>query len=565
MEERPQQRSVLGRYWPVLVVGVVVAAVVLVGALRGGDDGDDGGEVAADTTAPDTDEGEGEGEDEGEGASAEDAPDCDPETGRIMIPSVYAPNCVPLWDDAADNGGATHAGVTADEIVVVVYGGEPDENALQARSALGLDPPSDEEHAENRQKVVDTYNALFETYGRTVHVEVLETDAAGNDEVAARANAIRAADEMGAFAVVGGPANTPVFAEELANRGVLCLCTASLPIERYLEWAPHVWGGLMSSTQGYVHRADFILSQLAGEPAEFAGDEAFHTQERTFGLVWYDTPDNAYADGVAYFEELLAAEGVELELDIRYEYGTGANLDEDAQSIIAQMKEAGVTSVIFAGDPFMPTSLTNQATAQDYWPEWILTGSTGTDVSALARSYDQEQWRHAFGISFTLPIMDPRLEQQEGNVVSWHLGEELSTYPEITSWDLLFRGIHLAGPELTPETFRDGLFSFEPVSGHATRYGVSYGTELWEWEDYTSADDVKIIWYDPDTADPREENEEVLGVYRCIDGCRRYLPGELGDIGPLFEEDGSIVWFTERPEGDRSPQYPPRTGREDAS
>lgn len=127
MEERPNQRSAFARYWPVLIVAVVLAAVVAIGALSGGDDDgdDDGDEVAADTTQAtdeDGDDGEGDGGDGDEGDDdAMSAPDCDPETGRIMVPTLLAPNCVPLWDDTADNGGATHNGVTADSITVVVY------------------------------------------------------------------------------------------------------------------------------------------------------------------------------------------------------------------------------------------------------------------------------------------------------------------------------------------------------------------------------------------------------------------------------------------------------------
>ena len=560
MEERPQQRSAIARYWPVLVVGIVVLAVVAVGALRGGDDDDDGGtdgEVAADTTeAGDGDDGGEEPQDD-----ATSAPDCDPETGRIMLPTLLAPNCVPLWDDAADNGGATHTGVTADEITVVIYDGPDTAETDIVRDAAGTSEITPEERNSNRERVFEAYNALYETYGRTVVPVVMETEAEGNDEVGARADAIRAADELGAFAVIGGPTGTTAFASELASRGVLCFCTASLPQERYEEWAPHVWPGLMSSTQAYIHRAQFITDQLAGEPAEFAGDETFRTQERTFGLVWYETADGAYADGVRFFEAQLAESGIELAQSISYIYGTGDTLDEDAQTIIARMKEAGVTSVIFAGDPFMPANLTNQATAQDYWPEWIITGSTGTDSSALARRYDQEQWSHAFGISLLLPVLDPAMTQQEGNIVSWFHGEELSSYPGIYEVGRLFTGIHLAGPELTPETFRDGMFTFEPVWGHPTEYGVSYGQDIWPFDDYTGADDVKVIWWDPDTADPTVENDPPMGVYRYVDGGQRYLPGEMGDIGEFFDEEGTVIWFQERPEGDVPPQYPPRTGR----
>ena len=558
MEEQPNQKSVLARYWPVAVVAVVILAIVAVGLLSGGDDdeGDDG-DVAADTSAPEDDGGGDEPSDD-----AMSAPDCDPETGRIMVPTLLAPNCVPLWDDTADNGGATHTGVTADEITLVIYDGPDTDETAIVRGAAGTEDITPEETAANRQQVIDTYNALYETYGRTVVPTVMATEAEGNDEVAARADAIRAADELGAFAVIGGPAGTTAFAEELANRGVLCFCTGSLPQERYEEWAPHVWPGLMSSTQAYIHRSDFILDQLAGKPAEFAGDEAFTSQERTFGLVWYETADGAYADGVAFFEEQLADGGIELVESASYIYGTGDTLDEDAQTIIARMKAAGVTSVIFAGDPFMPANLTAQATAQDYWPEWIITGSTGTDSSALARRYDQEQWSHAFGISLLLPTLDPAMTQQEGNVVSWFLGQELSSYPSIYEVGRLFTGIHLAGPELTPETFRDGMFSYEPVWGHPTEYGVSYGQDIWPFDDYTGADDVKVIWWDPDTADPTVENDPPMGVYRYVDGGKRYLPGEMGEIGTFFDEEGTVIWFTERPEGDVPPQYPPRTSRE---
>lgn len=535
----------------------MVLAVVAVGLLSGGDD-DDGDDVAADTTEATDDEepAEGEGEDD-----AMSAPDCDPETGRIMVPTLLAPNCVPLWDDTADNGGATHVGVTADTITVVVYDGPDTEETEIVQTATGTLEITEEERNANREKVAEAYNALYENYGREIEIVVMKTEAESNDEVGARADAIRAAEELGAFAVIGGPAGG-TFASELASRGVLCFCTASLPQERYDEWAPHVWPGLMSSTQAYIHRADFVVNQLAGKPAEFAGDEALQSQDRTFGLVWYETADGAYADGVNFFKEQLAEGGVELVDDVSYIYGTGDTLDEDAQTIIARMKDAGVTSVIFAGDPFMPANLTAQATAQDYWPEWIITGSTGTDSSALARRYDQQQWAHAFGISLLLPTLDPDMTQQEGNVVSWYLGEELSNYPNIYEIGRLATGVHLAGPDLNPETFRDGMFSYEPVWHHPTEYGVSYGQDIWPFDDYTGADDIKVIWWDPETPDPTVENDPPLGVYRYVDGGQRYLPGEMDDIGEFFDEEGTVIWFQERPEGDVPPQYPPRTSRE---
>lgn len=571
MDEPTKNSSAIARYWPVLVVVVVIAAVVAIATLGGGgdDDGEDDVATGSDTTVETGGDDEGDGGDEGAGGDgewsmegAEDAPDCDPETGRIMVPSVYAPNCVPLWPEGADNGGATWQGVTADEIVVAVYDAENvlPEEVRDARERTGVTTPEAVEQQENREKLVSAYNDLFETYGRRVRIEIVPATGQPSDEAAARADAIYIAEEVKAFAVLGGPTGTNAYADELAERGVICLCTASQPIENYLNWAPHVWSGLMASTQGYVHRADFVANRLAGSPAEYAGDPTFQETERSFALVWYETADGAYQAGARFFEERLAQSGVELVASLPYV--AGGNTEEDAQAIITRLKAEGVTSVILATDPFMPQNLTAQATAQDYWPEWIITGSTGTDSSTLARLYDQEQWAHAFGISYLLPPIDPDYTQREGNLVSWHLGEELTSYPGIYDWGRLFTGIHLAGPNLTPETFRDGLFSFKPVWDHATEFGVSYGDALWEWDDYVGADDITLIYWDPEAPNTLNDRGEV-GMYRYLDMGKRYLPGEVGETTtPFFDPTNTVVVFDERPEADRPPQYPRRSGRE---
>jgi hypothetical protein len=565
-DDTDRARAGLARYWPVAVALVVIAAVVAIGALVTADDDDDG-EVASPTTAPTTD---GTGDGSGDGLSDVDAwraadpmeaPDCDPDTGRIMVPSVYAPNCVPLWPEGGDNGGATHRGVTADEIVVAVYLGQQDAAAQGAIDNLGLADLSDEEIAANRDAMVGAYNDLYETYGRRIRWVGLEATGGPSDEASARSDAIRAAEEIGAFAVIGGPTGTNAFVEELVERQVLCLCTNSQPAEAYVRWSPYVWGGLMASSQSTIQMVDYIDERIARRPAEFAGDPAFRERERVIGSVRYETADGAYAEATAYFGELLEEIGVTIEPSIAYIYGAGDTLAEDAANAISRLKAAGVTTVMFSGDPFMPIYLTQAATAQEYYPEWLMTGLTYVDIRGFARQYDQDQWRNAFGLSMLLPPIDPDYVQRSGNLVSWHLGEELSSYPGIYDWGRLFQGIHLAGPILTPETFRDGLFSFDRVHSHQTEFGVSFGEELWPLPDYTAADDVTEIWWDPDALDPTETSE-VRGMYRYTDAARRFGPGQIDQIeGTLFDTEGTIIYFEERPEADRAPQYPRRSGR----
>jgi hypothetical protein len=559
MGDTPKKRSGLARYWPVLAVIVVAAAALGIGAVVGGG-GDDGDEAGSSPAATD-------GEPPALAAFPDedplDAPDCDPDTGRLAIPSVYAPNCVPVWPEDRDNGGETSSGVTADEIVVAFYNGQDDPTATAIGDEIaGEDAPTEEELDQYRAQVVEAYNALYETYGRTVRVVEIDATGSASDDAAARADAIKIADDIGAFAVIGGPAQTTVYAQELAARGVVCLCATGQPQELYDELAPHAWGATMASTQGYVHRADYVANHLAGEPAEFAGDPAFQDQERTFGIVYYETADGSRGPGVDFFEERLGESDVELADRIPYILDL-TRAPEDAATIVARLKDEGVTSVIFAGDPFFPIYLTEAATNQDYFPEWIVTGSTGTDATAFARRYDQEQWSHAFGLSFLLARVDPDVVDEAGNWVSWYLGETLEQYPNIFDFGRLFAGIHLAGPDLTPETYRDGMFSYKPIGGYRTVFGASYGNHRWPWPDYAGSDDVTLIWWDADATGQDETGAEGTGMYRYMNNGERFLPGEVADAPSApFDEADTVTVMDEIPADDLPPDYERRTSRE---
>ena len=80
----------------------------------------------------------------------------------------------------------------------------------------------------------------------------------------------------------------------------------------------------------------------------------------------------------------FADNGIELATDIEFTLDL-AHAQETARTNIARLKEAGVTTVIYYGDPLMPASLTTEATAQDYHPEWILGSSVLMDTSLFAR------------------------------------------------------------------------------------------------------------------------------------------------------------------------------------
>jgi hypothetical protein len=558
MGDTPKKRTGLARYWPVLAVVVVLVAALGIGAVVGGGGGDDD-EAASSAT-------KGAAPPAYAAFKGEDpmgAPDCDKSTGRLMIPTLLAPNCVPLWPEDRDNGGATSTGVTDDEIVVAHYNAQVDPTAdALANQILGPDRPTPEENNEFRQEEVKAYNALYETYGRKL--KLVEVDASGPaaDDAAGRADAIKIADDLHAFAVLGGPAQTNAYAEELAARKVICVCLAGQPGEVYQRLSPYVWGLTMSSSEAYTHRADYVINKLAGKKAQYAGDPAFQKEDRRFAIVYYETADSSRKAGVDAFEKQLKDAGVNLADRIPYILDL-SKASEDATTIIAKLKDEGVTSVIFAGDGIFPIYLTGAATQQNYNPEWIITGSTGTDITALARRYDQKQWAHAFGISQLVARVDPEQAEKEANPISWYLGKPFDAYPNIFDIGLMFSGIQLAGPDLTPESFRDGLFSLKPINGHTTVTGSSFGNAgIWPDDDYNGVDDVTEVWWDPAATGKDETSAEGSGMYRYMDNGKRYMPGEVGKSTAVpFDEAETITILPTTPAADLPTQYPHRTSR----
>ena len=492
-----------------------------------------------------------------EGAGA----DCDTNTGRIKVPTVAAPPCVPPF--SGDNGGSTYQGVSADTIKVVYFQAESDPAVDAALTAAGANNTPEERKA-TMEDYVDYFNHHYELYGR--QVELIHRAGSGDteDDAVGRADALAIAQDDKAFAVFGAPTSTK-FVEELAAHGVLCICTTSQPQELYERLAPYVgYTTLMSSTQGYIHRAEYVGKRLNGRNAVHAGTSdgvPMNASPRKFGLLWYETPENAYAAGVKFFVEELKKYNVTLTENLAYP-SNYAQASERARTLIQRLKSAGVNTVIFSGDPIAPAIFTKEATRQLYFPEWILTGSALTDTTLFARTYDQQQWNKAFGISF----LTARGADEAGSAYRthmWHHGREATAnnqygtiYP--TPWTF-FTGVHLAGPNLTVESWQAGLFSY-PLSGSGRKTSAtsSFGNHgIWPFTDYTNYDDVTEIWWDPSATGEDEVGNQGAGMYRYVDGGVRYLPGQHPSTDPkAFDPEGTVTTYETPPPGEEQPEYP---------
>jgi hypothetical protein len=214
----------------------------------------------------------------------------------------------------------------------------------------------------------------------------------------------------------------------------------------------------------------------------------------------------------------------------------------------------------------MPIYLTKAATAQDYYPEWIITGTVLTDTTVFGRLYDQKQWAHAFGVS-SLPARVPPDQAEAWRLHEWWFGEAPKATKTVTvimePLRTLMLGIHAAGPDLTPETFRDGLFAMPPLGGLGPLSPrISFGEKgLFAAPDFNAVDDMQEVWWNADAEGPDEQGEDGDGMMEYADGGKRYLPGEMPAGEPrAFDPEGAVDLYTKIPEDQRPPSYPKPKG-----
>jgi hypothetical protein len=483
-----------------------------------------------------------------------EGPQCGPD-GRQLGISAYMPPCA-RWD-GGDNGGATEDGVTADQVVVVRYLPQLDPGTQAILQSANL-----ADDAETIRRAYETFfrysNLHYQTYGREVVFQDFVASGPSESDEAMKADALLIAEEIRPFAVIeGNPAAPmpPVLIRELGVRGVLCMCSTSAPAQYYAELGEHVFSSLPTMDEYAINAAEYIAKKLAGKPAVNAGDEfnpvqSFQDDTRRFGLIYFNgARGTVYPEGEqarqAFVRE-FARYGLRFEVEIGYIYDPGRN-QQDVTNMIAQMKDAGVTTIVPAWDPLYPILITREATNQLYFPEWFIIGTGLSDTITGGRLYDQQQWRHAFGIS---PLWVPwaTVANSSGYREYHHMRPQDPPGAEGVLVNIyrariqtLFRGIHLSGPTLTREGFAAAQYSYPPTGGTAGLPLVYLTPEF-----PTEIKDFSEVWWDADTRGPDERGEVANGMMRRADGGRRYQPGQW-PTGDPSRANGATV--SDTPEG----------------
>lgn len=472
--------------------------------------------------------------------------------GRMPGISRYVPTCTQtVW--AGDNGGSTYQGVTATQIKVVRYIPLSDPATDAVAQGLGAyDPPQD---IDRISEVLRRYfNTHFETYGREVVFERVAASGPSDNDQTARADAAKIADEIKAFAVFSDidPGNS-TFVRELAARGVMCMCSVSEADSFYQATAPYVWTSLPTARLYYRHIAEYVGKRLAGRNARYAGDAsaALKNAPRKFGLVYIEANKGKVNPGAReekdVFVQELAGYGVELSEVSAYDFDFN-KAQSDAANIIVKMKNKNVSTIIFFGDPLYPVFLTQAATQQAYFPEWMVTGTALTDTTFFGRTYDRAQWDRVYGIS-PLWVFFTNVEISDGYREYHHMrkdgsSEGVGVNVYRAPQQLLFIGVHMAGPNLTPQTFAQGMLNYPPT-GATPSFPYVYFTQ----DNPAGIKDFTDVFWDPDGSGRDETGKDGVGILVKANLGQRYQLGQWPSEEPDKNEANAVFTTDNPPEG----------------
>jgi hypothetical protein len=434
------------------------------------------------------------------------------------------PPCVPTWSGGS-NGGATSPGVTGSTITVLMYHNKenPASSAIVKQIGVYMSPADEQAFLAAAARFI---NARFQLYGRKiklVHV-VGQCDIAPPQESCFRSEADSLVARYKPYAVFWvNDMNEVAFLDELSRKGVVNWGGWNFTDAFSRSLRPYHWDLMTGGDRQADIAAEFWCNQMANRPAAFAGTGLKGTLRKA-AILAPDTPVTAPpARRLLALLDKCDHNHPQLEL---YSSNTSTAASQSTTTM-AQLRQDGVTSVLWFSDPIAPVYGTKQMAAQAFFPEQVLVGSGLLDFDALGQAYDQSEWANAFGLS-DIAAATPTPESDAGRV--WAAaGNDPSTlvaYAQIV-WSylaLVATGIERAGPTLTPLTFERGLLSMPGFGGWQTRHDPRLWLTKFGPDDYTAISDVRQVYWDPNAVSGINGRR---GAYVALDRGRRYQLGGL--------------------------------------
>ena len=407
----------------------------------------------------------------------------------------YSPPCVAF---TGANGGATSKGVTKDTIKVafrVLNEKGFQQTLADLAGATLIDTPST--ITRTVTALADYFNKRFQLYGRKIQIVFYDgqgsntTELLGGGRDKAEADAIKVAEEIGAFADLS--ATSEPYAGALAKRKVIGFGTPYLSRAWHEQRAPYAWSLATDGSIVSELAAEYQVQRLYDKPAVYAGGNGgdgkpLQGRPRSFATL---APENSwYQESVENAQAIIRKAGKDTGFNRKYVLDL-ASMSDQATGIIAQMKSKNITTIVCGCDPIIPVFLSGVAAREKYFPEFIIVGTALTDADIVGQLWNQDFAAHAFGVS-SLNGFKPPTE-----TIAYAAYKSVRQDEPAFSVDLIYYqmymlaiGLQGAGPNLTPQTFDTGMASYPAKLGDVGLWKFGKG-------DRTAANDVREIYWDP--------------------------------------------------------------------
>ncbi|HXA29886.1 MAG TPA: hypothetical protein VN193_14190 [Candidatus Angelobacter sp.] len=454
-----------------------------------------------------------------------------------QIQDPQSPPCIPFWNDPKGNGCNTSMGVTGGGSGPTCQGGDIE---IQNEYPAGTIPTG----------MTDFFNKRFEFYGRRLHLDTTpntcnqQSGGVGANAQGQRAQAdceVQASQPTGLFAAMEDQTGSGIsYADEMAQHKVIATLTRPFFSESQLAArAPYVWTYPMAQDTLQRTFAAWACARLAGGVAAHAGT-GVQGKPRVYGLAFTTEAVDIPNDSSVFEQAVSSTCGIQMAWIAKPTTGadSSAQSQQNAASAVLQFKAHNVTSVFFLGDRNYLGQLMQDADAQSYQPEWLVTNYNLFDNPNVRKVMNApaDQSSHMFGIT-TVPMQ----RQYQDLPSTWadpsqtYGNESTSTgYQEIYHQLLLLAsGIQMAGPNLTPATFQSGMQTTTFPNSPAPP--IMPGKVGFAGGSHTMTVDAAEWWWSNTDPGPLPDEKSQPGAFCYVDhGARRSLVNPWPSGDPFF-------------------------------
>ena len=431
----------------------------------------------------------------------------------------YSPPCIAF---SGNNGGVTAKGVTPTEIHVA-YRSLNEKGFQQTLAALAGASLQDGPDDINRtvQALGEYFNRHFQFYGRKVVFDIYngqgssttELLGGGQDKAEADADTVKAHGDFADMSAVSEP-----YADALAKRGIVGFGDPYLSQSWHVQHAPYIWSLASDGTFVAKMAAEYAGKRLCNKPAKWAGDDgngkSMATKPRNIATF---APENSwYQESVQVAIQVAKKYGCQAGPNVEYQLDLGT-MSNQAQNLIPKMKAQGVTTILCGCDPIMPVFLTGEMNREHYYPEFIVVGTALTDTDIVGQLWNQNEAVHAFGVSSLQAPVPPTQTIAYEAYKTVRQDEPAFTVDLIYyQMEMMAIGIQMAGPNLTPATFQQGMYAYPPKLGPAGFW--EFGGQPANIHNWTAPHDVREVYWD--STKPSAYNNKAGTFVETFPGVR---------------------------------------------